>query len=257
MEEIDRKALDEIENEDYDLAELSDNTENKIKARDGDIFAVKKHSFPPSCIKSRAELDEMRAKSILSVKNKAKNRAAKKREIRTYAFNLKSFDIYSPISQDDFDTLINLLLLDRIEVIKTCENQINNRITKLLTSLIPIKLRECFKEYPQSFIHYPGFTYHASKEYGRGLVFKAKPEIPYYFEQGTEMDVLRKNKNKYLYWIDKKVIKYHENRESLLVDKKKYTTKLQRLKSKTYVGLLDLNPFWFDILYKFIINSKE
>ena len=98
--------------------------------------------------------------------------------------------------------------------------------------------------------------YVANKEYGENKQFWVVPNIPYFFVQGTEMEVLHEHREEYLYQIDRVLLQYLYHQQALCEKEVKYATRLLKISKNTYFGLLKLNPFWFDLLYTEISKKK-
>jgi hypothetical protein len=111
--------------------------------------------------------------------------------------------------------------------------------------------------YPASIRISPGFLYKASEEFGRGLTFWAIPNIPYYFAQNTEQEILKKQKPELLISVDRAVGLYHEHKEKRAKKELKYASTIIQKGVRTYFDLLKLNPFWFEILYNSLIEKLQ
>jgi hypothetical protein len=89
------------------------------------------------------------------------------------------------------------------------------------------------------------------------LSFWATPSIPYYFEQGTEQQILSGDKPEFLRAIDKAVASYYAQEEKRAQREVKYATSLLRARVKTWFDLLKLNPYWYETHFKDVTNGNQ
>lgn len=179
-------------------------------------------------------------------KNRAAETRLRKLEIQREAINSTFISIYSELTNDHKKLLIELLTAEYKAIMDRSEKFINKRIQKLLGSYIPYTLKRCKALYPESMVKNPGFMYIASKEYGEGKMIWVTPDLPYYFTQGTELQILRENEAKYLFAVDKAVLQFNENKDTLSKRELQYAMKLKNL--NTFYELVNKNPFWYDTL---------
>lgn len=184
-------------------------------------------------------------------------RRLKKIEIQRAAFDQKILPLENEFKQEHKTLLIELLTAEHKRMLEKCSQYITSRISTLLRPLIPQALRNCYKKWPNCFKRHPGFMYMASREYGESKQFWIVPKIPYFFTQGTEMEVLREHREEYLYQVDRVVLQYYYHLNALREKEVKYATRLLKISKNTYFGLLKLNPFWFDLLYTEIAKDKK
>lgn len=201
------------------------------------------------CSEAKDKLIERAEAARRKLEENRRTRAQQKKDISRMAFNQRLIDLSERIPESELQRLIYLLTEEHTYMINKLEAYINKRITALLKPLIPRILKLCMLRFPGSMIKHPGFMYIASKEYGNGLKLWVKPDIPYYFQQYSEMQVLKTNKPHFLYTIDKAVEQYYRHRDLRTEKETKYAIRLCGMKTNTYLGLLQLNPFWFKILY--------
>lgn len=175
--------------------------------------------------------------------------------IRREAFDQNVIDLNSEIGTANLKLLISLLVEEHTRMVDKYHDYINRRLTILLRPLIPAPLKNCKKRFPNSIVPSPGFLYQASKAFGDSLTFWATPDVPYFFEQNTETEILRKAKASFLIAVDKAVLFYHEHSRKRADKELKYASTLYLRNVKTYFDLLRLNPFWFDRLYKYLLEN--
>lgn len=194
----------------------------------------------------KAEWDH--AKAMWDKARKARKLETKQRklEIQKEALNSQFINIYSDLTVEHKKLLIELLTKEYSRLMEKSEKYINKRVEALLKPYIPFVLKRCKAMFPESMIKNPGFMYIASKEYGEGKMIWVTPDLPYYFSQGTEMQVLRENEAQYLFAIDKAVVQFHNSRETLAKRELQYAVRLKDV--KTFYSLVKKNPFWYDLL---------
>ena len=189
-------------------------------------------------------------------KEKAKRNKSERTRIQQMAFRQNDIDMSEKIGNDNIKLLIRLLTIKHVALVEKYEAFINRRLTALLLPLIPLRLRTAQSFYPKSIRLSPGFIYKAKDENGEELLFWASPNIPYYFEQNTEQDVLRKNqKRNFLSTIDNAVCMYYKHKRTCEEKELKYASKLLSKNITTYFELLRENPFWFELLYNELIKK--
>ena len=173
-----------------------------------------------------------------------------KTRIQRAAFDQSEIPLTQKLTNEDVKMLIEVLTEEQVNLVERYAVYITARVKALLLPLIPSQLRRSFKEFPHSVKACPGFLYRASEEYGKGTTFFVKPEVPYYFEQGYEMEVLRKNiRPEYICAIDRAVLKYHQSRERLFNKETSIASSIPKYGIKSYFNLLNHNVIWFSKLY--------
>lgn len=248
LEEATLEANEKImlEEEHSTLVETPENAE--IEAYYGDDAWRKLHkdsvcALSPD-VKRKAIENSIVAKKAVSQKLKED-----RIRIQRMAFDQDNINLSSEIRKEEIRMLISLLVIEHTNMINKYTNFINNRLAKLLSPFIPKKLRMCRIAFPMSVRQCPGFLYKASKEYGEGLSFWAMPNIPYYFEQGTEQSIIEKHHPTWCFSIDKAIASRNQHVKKREKKEIKYASILLQKGVKTYFDLLQLNPFWFETLY--------
>lgn len=201
----------------------------------------------------KAKLKEM---AIQRSVEREKRRAQRKIDIHRAAFNQSNILLSDEVPRELLTKLIQSLTSIHTEMIDKLYTYINNRLGTLLMPLIPRIVKHCAKQFPHSVLKCQGFMYVASKEYGRERYFWATPNIPYFFKQGTEQDILKKYKSTFLYNIDKAISQYDYHRDMLNQKEIRYAAALINKGVRTYFDLLKYNPFWFEKLYR-IVTQEE
>lgn len=237
--------LAEIQNSNEDIEELEEQTSEAIS-----IEELQSSLAVPLEISTRNE------KLRKTLKDKAEKLKFEKIQIQREAFNQNIVDMSALIEKEHIKLLIVLLTKKHTYLADRYFSLINKRIATILMSFIPNRLRICAAHYPNSIRMCPGFMYKASKEYGQGLTLWVTPNVPYYFEQGTEQEVLQKSHPSFLYTIDKFIGLYYYHLTQRQDKELKYASAIVQKKVETYMDLLKLNPFWFKLLREELEKSK-
>jgi len=210
---------------------------------------------PVTYTDKKAEWDHAKACWDEARKRKKLELKRRKLEIQREALRSEVVGIYSKIDDKYKTFLIESLTSEYSNIMMRSEKYVNKRIEQLLKAYIPQTLKSCKTRYPEAFIENPGFMYVASKEYGEGKMLWVKPNLPYYFTQGTELQILRENEAKFLFNIDKSVLQFHYNRDMLAKREMHYAVMLKDI--KTYYNLVQKNPFWYDIIINEIKRQAD
>lgn len=254
IEEIQAEADKKIalEEEHAMLSELPENT--KIEEYYGDD-AWRKLNTSHTVLHGKEIQHRMNINSRASIRSKSRKLKEDRIRIQRQAFDQEYIKLSDAIEDNSIKLLISLLVKEHTRMIDKYEAFINRRLSILLNPFIPKRLRICKMLYPDSIKACPGFLYRASKEFGNSLTFWAMPNIPYYFAQNTEQEILIKNKPEFLIAIDKSVAFYHDHKNKRTSKELKYASTIIRNGVHTYFDLLKLNPFWFEILYDDLIKN--
>ena len=242
-----------LEEERFDISEEQENQE--IEARYGYKRAWVKSGDSVKIYGPDERVDAL-ANRIESRKQNAKTLREKKIQIQRKAFSQEDIQLSEEIGIENIKLLLSLLVKEHTRIINKYEIYINRLLTKILNALIPKRLKECKKAYPDSMRKCPGFLYKASEEYGASNIFWAEPDIPYYFKQNTEQNAIKEYKPELLIKVDQSVKFYHEHVKKRTDKEIKYASLIYRKGIKTYYDLLKLNPFWYEILYNYLQNKN-
>lgn len=267
--------LAEIENDDEDFKEIQEESDEKIKLEEDMSSLIEtpenakiESSFDDNAwheagvsgglvLHNRVANLERWQKTALALKRRATKLKEDRIRIQREAFRQTNVKLSESISKGEIKTLIAILVKEHTRMVDKYAEYINRRLTVLLNPLIPRRLRICKSLYPDSIRRSPGFLYKASKEYGGNKIFWATPDVPYFFPQQSEQDVLKKAKPEFLFSVDRAVSFYHEHLEKRKAKELKYASDIVRRNVATYFDLLKLNPFWFEILYNEIIGADN
>lgn len=257
-EDIEDAQLEADENiaieEQISLVESSENAE--IEAYYGED-AWRKLKKDVTFLHGDVAQRRLNSASNKAIRQKAQRLKEDRIRIQRFAFTQETIRMSDEIKTESIKVLISLLVKEHTRMLNQYEVFINKRLTTLLNPLIPKRLRLCKMLYPASIRISPGFLYKASEEFGRGLTFWAIPNIPYYFAQNTEQEILKKQKPELLISVDRAVGLYHEHKEKRAKKELKYASTIIQKGVRTYFDLLKLNPFWFEILYNSLIEKLQ
>lgn len=199
--------------------------------------------------------EEGRLKGIEVHKEKSRLRRQNKIDMQRLAFAQADIPLTRVITKEQLSTLIELLTADYRSLLDKYHTFINKRLTLLLRPYIPKPIKYCYATYPDSMKVNPGFMYLCSAEYGESKSFWASPDIPCFFVQGSENDILRNNKAKYLFSLEKAILQYYNTLDKISSLEVKYASKLVQMKNGTFYDLLKISPFWFEMLYNNITGK--
>ena len=178
------------------------------------------------------------------------------RLIKQMAFNQADIRLDSFIGNHNISTLLDMTVAKQSRLIDSYQAFINKRLTKLLMPLIPKDLKKCYLKYPMSFIPSPGFLYKASQEFGEGYTFWAIPDIPYYFTQGTERELIAEFNEAFLFAVDEAVLRYHTQLKTRADKEVRNASFIIQKGIQTYFDLLKHKPLWFKMLYEKLTNKN-
>lgn len=228
-----RALLAEIELDDDDLNEAEKQYEQQTSL-DAEIDALTQKKYNP---RNKEYLEHRYA-------------------INQAAFRQTKIPLTSIVSKDQLKQLVLLHTAKQRKLMENHEAFINKRLTSLLSPFIPYRIKRCRHFHPHVIRVSPGFMYQASQEYGQGKLFWATPDIPAYFNQGEEIKLLREHRAEFLVQVDKAVAWYNRAKSELSQRELAIATKLLSLHEGTWYALLKLNPYWFELLYNDVTQSK-
>lgn len=238
--------------EETSLIELPENAE--IEAYYGDD-AWRKLNKGAAFLHGDEMQRQINMASVKAVKQKTQRLKEDRIRIQRFAFSQNTIKLSDPIGNENIKLLVSLLVKEHTKMLDKYELFINRRLAALLNPLIPRRLRICKMAYPNSIKTSPGFLYKASQAFGRGLTFWAMPNIPYYFAQNTEQEILAKQKPEFLVSVDKAISFYHEHKEKRTKKELRYASAIIQKGVYSYFDLLKLNPFWFETLYNALVKN--
>ena len=164
-------------------------------------------------------------------------------------------------------------------MIRKYEQYIVGRATRILRPAIPVSVKLAYRKWPWIFVQNPGFMYktHISefRNYNEVKSFWVDTKLPYFFKQGTEQIILEERCEQLSEYViprlDRAVHMYYKAKEMLSKREVQYAARLLRLNGTTvsmgskrprgsensYYSLLQLDPFWFEILYNELKKQKN
>ena len=164
-------------------------------------------------------------------------------------------------------------------MIRKYEQYIVGRATRILRPAIPVSVKLAYRKWPWIFVQNPGFMYktHISefRNYNEVKSFWVDTKLPYFFKQGTEQIILEERCEQLSEYViprlDRAVHMYYKAKEMLSKREVQYAARLLRLDGTTvsmgskrprgsensYYSLLQLDPFWFEILYNELKKQKN
>ena len=206
------------------------------------------------------ELNDAERRLVISrrIKDGMAKRQAKKElekiEINRMAFDQKLLPLPEELTRWDKTALVEELTSNLRQLIKRYDKYINARIARLLSPAIPKAIKLAKLKWPWVFVANPGFLYKTHPEVGEVLTYWVTPNVPYYFKQGTEQQILEERDSElstyFLECVDRAIHRWYEARRRLADREVIYASRLVGVNNiRTYGDLLKYNPFWFKKLY--------
>lgn len=247
LAEIQREEAEELEsalpNEDL----TSDNAWGWAR-KDNERMTVNVRQFEPA-LKSvaRASAQAEKRKATQAKNENAIEKKRRKQEIVSEAINSTFIDLNASLTVEHKKLLISLLTKHYTERMEHHDKYINASIETVFKKVIPHDLLNAYAKFPDTVIPFPGFTYVASKEYGQGLQFKVKPNIPLYFKpedcNGIIRELLPVDR---LASLDKAVAFFHKYKNTRSKQEIKIAEALTKI--STFFQLVKKDAFWYDTL---------
>lgn len=206
-------------------------------------------------------------------------RKLRKIEINRMAFDQDVIRLADTFAVEHKRLLIRLLTEKYHVLVKKYEEYILKRISRILAPAIPMSIRLAYRKWPWIFVQNPGFMYktHYSKfqDYTEIKAFWVDTKLPYFFKQGTEQTILEERCEELQPYIiprlDRAVHMYYKAKDMLSKREVQYAARLLKLDGTTvamgmkrprgsensYYSLLQLDPFWFEILYNELKKQKN
>lgn len=262
--------LEELESEDEALCNDVAKIEQSIE-RDEALDFVDLTGDDDSNIEDLTdELNKYKGSPISDIKLKKLPESKTKYKIRIQrmAINQNIIKLSENIPNYDLQALIRVIAEKQVLISERANESANKRLRRLLNSLIPIQIRRLYNMYPWTVKRCPGFTY--STIYtgrvrglsgmpistGNKLDFWATPDIPYFFKQGTEQNVLMAYRPEMTYLVDNAINMYHKYQNAQETKALGVASRIIKNKVTTYFDLLMYNPRWFEIIYNIASNAE-
>lgn len=196
------------------------------------------------------------AKSNNANKERAIDRKRRKQEIINEAINSTTVDLNTPLSVEHKKLLISLLTKNYVDRMEHHDKYITSKIERCLKRSIPNSLLDTFKRFPDTVVPFPGFTYCASEEYGKGHQFKVRLNLPLYFKpedcDRIVKELLSENE---LAVLDKAVAFFYYFKEVKAEREMKIAKTL--LSVTSFFQLVKKNPFWYETLITEIEKQRK
>ena len=184
--------------------------------------------------------------------------AALKRQFALEALAQKDINLDDVIPDYHLQMLVEILTQSIRDLIEDNKTWVNKYIGHILIARMPRCIKNTFYYHPQSIRRCPGFLYQASEDIGHSATMWVTPNIPYWYRQGTEMDILLERYGHCLPYIDKHVYRIKVWTEKLVHRQVHYAAKvLTMLPQGTYMNLVERNAVWFHRLYLAIMEQRK
>ena len=248
---VKKKSAPKILADDDSLNLSEEEKENrKLEAQYGDldplVMAVVSGDTSIVCGKELNDKRQAIQKELALVCRATKKSNA---QIQRDAFSQTLIPLDEPFTKEQIKILIELLSVQHTNLITRYSNYINNRFTIVLKRLMPVRVIICYKRYPHVMQKSPGFMY--SPATNKDHVFWVTPNIPAFFEQDSEQDLIMDNRPEDLEYIDRAVEAYYRHHKERADQELRIAMQLYKKKVHTHFDLLKLNPMWFEIMYNY------
>lgn len=277
---------------DYDIKECGDKSiieenfisQDYITGNDAGWFDKAEYKYLQP---SQESTDINSVSSAVDRAQKIKNAQARsvyERKLRRIEINRMAFDqdvirLADTFIDEHKRLLIRLLTEKYHTMIRKYEHYIVGRATRILRPAIPVSVKLAYRKWPWIFVQNPGFMYktHLSefRNYNEVKSFWIDTKLPYFFKQGTEQIILEERCEQLSEYViprlDRAVHMYYKAKEMLSKREVQYAARLLKLDGTTvsmgmkrprgsensYYSLLQLDPFWFEILYNELKKQKN
>lgn len=201
---------------------------------------------------------------------KAKDKNAHTRykiKIQRLAVSQNLIRLSDQIPNYDLQALTRIVAEKQVMISERAQASANKRLKRLLNSLIPIQVRRLYNTYPWVVKRCPGFVYDTvytgrttgsnwtPNPKGPVVLFWATPNVPYFFRQGTEQNILLKYRPEMVYLVDNAINMYYKYQNAQEAKALGVATRIIKNHVKTYFDLLMYNPRWFELLYNLAKNG--
>lgn len=173
---------------------------------------------------------------------------------REYVTSGKELLLHKQVELEDLSKLIEVFTNETIERAEKTKRLLIAKVERALKVNIPRELKATFTKYPQSFVKHPGFLYQSSEFYGGHKIW-LRINIPYFFEQFSEMNILQTSEDYVSSKLDKLVEQYYILKNKLSRDEINLATRFDRV--KTRLDLLDLGITYYEEYMKLLAERGE
>lgn len=260
--------LEELEREDETLAADAAAIERDIEKEETLDFADTSEEDTSDTSDLATKLDEYRTERKRAHARDKGRRTQYQVKIQRLAVSQNLIRLSDPIPNYDLQALARIVSEKQVTLAERARVSANTRIKRLLNSLIPVPVRHLYNTYPWAVKRCPGFIYdtvYTKRVAGSGaapfnkgdvILFWATPDVPYFFRQGTEQNILFTYRSDMVYLIDNAVNMYHKYQAAQEAKALGLATRIIKNSVHTYLDLLMYNPRWFELLYNLAKNEQ-
>lgn len=256
-----------------------DEVENKKLLEESEEYQYKQPKDESTSLNSVSNAIDRAEKIKNAVARSIYTRKLRRIEINRMAFDQDVIKLADTFKLEHKRLLIKLLTDKYSILVRKYESYIVNRITRILAPAIPMSVRISYKKWPWIFVQNPGFMYkthnNVFQNYGDQKTFWVDTKLPYFFKQGTEQEILEERCAELQEYIiprlDRAVIMYYKAKDMMAKRQVEYAARLLKLDGTTvsmgmkrprgsensYYSLLQLDPFWFEILYNELKKQRN
>ena len=231
----------------YEIASDDDILDEQTSDAEEQIAILDNIADEPKVLSSAEEVERAYGKSAKAQRWKVEQ------DIKRKALSQDKIDLSERISDKRFKVLISLLTEPHTQIIEKYRAYINKRLTTLLFRQLPAPVRKCWKQYRNTMRMSPGFMYETAKIGHRTYSFYATPDVPVYFPQHTERELI--TDEKILERLDNAVKTLHDYIRNKSKREVYFATYIVRHNIKTYFDLLKQKPMMFELLYNYIVDN--
>lgn len=194
---------------------------------------------------------ERRERAAAKSKAVAAQKELERKKIRRNALINETPELAESVTRKQLIELIRFMTKEFDDTAKATKILIDEKITRILSIGIPTPLLHAYKKYGRHIIpRSPGFFYKASQEYGGGHDIWVNPDVPNFYTQFTEMDVLEELKPQQLFTIDKLVKKYFDTIATMYAHETRLAGRFYNVYNR--LALLKKDAF----AYKIYVDNK-
>jgi hypothetical protein len=224
---------------------------------DSELLSIYEELLGKKFTKIKDNSPEAQKRREYSKERTLKSKKRKRRVIQE-AFRQEDIDLQAIIDTEHCTLLIQALTQGLTDTIEKYSKYINRRCEFVLSKFIPSKLVQVAKLYPKSVKTSPGFLYTVQPDtpIETPYTFWVKPNIPLYFEQGSERDIISGYNPEIREAVDCAVRAYNDvvaARNNLEV---KYSSIIVSRNIISYADLLKYKPTWFEIVYTKVTGKQ-
>lgn len=146
------------------------------------------------------------------------------------------------VTKDELQAMIKLAADESFVRATAIKAQLSRVMTKRLRMYIPSALKRQYDENPQAFTKNPGFDYETSQFFGN-LKLHIDLDLPIFFSDPSEMDILKTMFSHFLYAWDRQVELYHYHIAQMRSTEVRLAIKYRKVKLVIDLLNLGINHF--------------